>query len=158
VRQSWRLLTPRGARLHRVIPAPVAILLTFLCVVLSLVFFRAANVHDALHVVATMAGFHGAGTGFAAFPYLNDIPTVSRFMASLKPALLALAICFSIVWGMPNTQEILGQLPHDQVRTPSLLPRLMWSASATWSLGIAMLFCISLLLLDASTRFLYFQF
>jgi len=158
VNHAWRLLTPRGSPLHRVVPAPFMIILTFLCAVFANVFFRAADVHDALHVVATMSGIHGMGPGFAAFPYLGDIPSVSRFMASLKSAAAALSICFFIVWALPNTQEILGQLPDDQVRMPSLLPRLAWRVSAAWSLGIAGLLCVTILLLDASTRFLYFQF
>jgi alginate O-acetyltransferase complex protein AlgI len=158
VNHAWRLWTPRGSRLHRMVPAPFMIGLTFLCAVVAMVFFRAAGVHDAVHIVETMAGLHGAGTSFAGFPYLAEIPTVSRFMGSLKSASLALGVCFFIVWAMPNTQEILGQLPNDQVRKPSLLPGLRWRASAVWSLGIAALFCMTLLLLDASTRFLYFQF
>jgi alginate O-acetyltransferase complex protein AlgI len=158
VNHAWRLLTPPRSRFHRVVPGPFMVVLTFLCVLFGLVFFRAGSVHDAVHMVATMVGLHGAGSSFAAFPYLGEIPSVSRFMGSLKSASLALGVCFFIVWGLPNTQEILGQLPHDQVRMPSLLPRLTWRVSAAWSLGIAALFCLSLLLLDASTRFLYFQF
>jgi D-alanyl-lipoteichoic acid acyltransferase DltB (MBOAT superfamily) len=158
VNHAWRLLTPRGSRLHQVVPAPFMIVLTFVCAVVAMVFFRAANIHDAFHIIATMAGLHGSGTSFSAFPYLNEIPSVSVFMAHLKTAAAALAVCFFIVWAMPNTQEILGQLPHDQVRLPSLLPQLKWRVSAVWSVCIATLFCITLLLINASTRFLYFQF
>jgi D-alanyl-lipoteichoic acid acyltransferase DltB (MBOAT superfamily) len=158
VNHAWRLWTPKGTRLYRALPEPCMILLTFLCALLGMVFFRAAGVQDAVNIVATMAGLHGVGTGFAAFPYLSEIPTMSKFMGNLKSASLVLGACFFIVWAMPNTQEILGQLPNDQVRMPSLLPRLRWRVSAAWSMGIAVLFCLSLLLLDASTRFLYFQF
>jgi len=158
INHAWRLLTPPGSRLHRAVPRPCMVILTFVCVLVGLVYFRAANIRDASHIVATMAGLHGAGPGFAAFPYLGEIPSVSRFLTHLGPAVAAVAVCFFIVWGLPNTQEILGRLPHDQVRMPSLFPRLAWRPSMAWSLGIATLFCVALLLLDASTRFLYFQF
>ncbi|HEY4381375.1 MAG TPA: MBOAT family O-acyltransferase [Acidobacteriaceae bacterium] len=158
VNHAWRLFTPPGSRLHRVVPAPFMVLLTFICVLFGLVLFRAANVHDAAHIVATMAGIHGAGPSFAAFQYLSEIPSVSRFMVHESSAIATLAICFFIVWALPNTQEILGQLPRDQVRKPSLLPRLTWRPSALWSFGITLLLCAAILLLDASTRFLYFQF
>jgi len=158
INHAWRLLTPRGSRLHRAIPVPCAIVLTFLCVLLALVFFRANNTHDALHIVATMTGRYGLGPAFAAFPYLSEIPSISQFMARTGTAAAGLATCFIIVWALPNTQEILGQLPHDHVRMPSLLPRLTWRISTVWSLGITLVFCLSVLLLDASTRFLYFQF
>jgi alginate O-acetyltransferase complex protein AlgI len=158
VNHAWRLLTPRGSRLHRVVPAPFMIALTFLCAVVANVFFRAACVHDARIIIATMAGLHGSGPSFAAFPYLSEIPSVSRFMTNVKSTVAALSACFFIVWALPNTQEFLGQLPHDQVRMPSLLPRLTWRPTAVWSMGIALMFCMAILLLDASTRFLYFQF
>jgi D-alanyl-lipoteichoic acid acyltransferase DltB (MBOAT superfamily) len=158
INHGWRLLTPRESRFHQAIPAPCAVALTFLCVLVGMIFFRAESVRDAAHIVATMAGLHGAGTPFAAFPYLNEIPGVSRFMASFATAASALGACFFIVWALPNTQEILGQLPHGLVRMPSLLPRLTWRISTAWSLATTLLFCASILLLDASTRFLYFQF
>ncbi len=158
VNHAWRLLTPRGSRLHQAVPAPCMIVLSFAGFVASLVFFRAASLQDALHVLATMAGWHGAGPGFHAFPYLGEIPSVSHFLTSERWAIAALSLCCFIVWGFPNTQEMLGQLAHDRVRTPSLLPRLAWRVSVAWSLSIALLFCLSILLLDASTRFLYFQF
>lgn len=154
----WRILTPRESRFHKVVPAPFMVLLTFLSAVVAMVFFRAANVRDAMRIVATMAGLHGVGPTFAAFPYLNEIPSVSSFMAHAGTAAAALAVCFFIVWALPNTQEILNQIPDDQVRKPSLLPRLLWRPTLPWSLAITALLCASLLLLDASTRFLYFQF
>jgi D-alanyl-lipoteichoic acid acyltransferase DltB (MBOAT superfamily) len=52
VHQCWR-------KLKRPLPAPLAWLLTFAFVVVALVFFRSANMHQALQVVQSMFGFHG---------------------------------------------------------------------------------------------------
>jgi len=110
------------------------------------------------HRLQTMCGVHGRGPDFGAFPYLTHIPPTSKFLSHFSTAALSLLICFFIVWALPNTQEILGQLPKDEVRKPSILPNLRWRPTATWSLGLTFVFCLAILLLDASTSFLYFQF
>jgi D-alanyl-lipoteichoic acid acyltransferase DltB (MBOAT superfamily) len=158
VNHAWRLWTPRGHRLHQVVPAPVMILLTFVCVLVGMVFFRAANVGDGCYVVGTMFGLHGAGTAYAGFPYLDELPAISKFMGNLKLATPAIGFALLIVWGAPNTQEILGQTDKDHVWLPTLLPRLKWRPNAVWSLGITAMFVAVILMLDAMTRFLYFQF
>ena len=158
VNHAWRYLTPRGSRFHDVVPAPFLILLTFVSFLVSLVFFRAANVHDAVYILGTMAGLHGAGPSFASNPNVADLPTIAFFLKSAKGCIGSLAACFFIVWALPNTQEILNQMPKDHVRHPSLLPRLYWRPTAVWSIGLTGVLCMAILMLDASTRFLYFQF
>ena len=157
INHGWRALTPSGSRWNEVVPAPVMIVLTFLSVVATHIFFRAASVHDGLYVMGTMTGFHH-GPAFADFPYLSEIPNTSPFFHSLNSAILTIGLCFFIAWAMPNTQEMLGTLPKDAVRMPSILPRLYWRMSPAWTVGILLLFCFSLLLLDAGGSFLYFQF
>ena len=158
INHGWRLLTPRGHRLHRVVPAPFMIALTFVCVLVGLVFFRATSVSDGGYVVGTMFGVHGIGADYVSFPYLAAIPSISKFLVHLKPTLAVIGVCLLIVWGMPNTQEILAQTEKDHVWLPTLMPGLKWRVNAYWSLGITAVFAIVILLLDASTRFLYFQF
>jgi len=51
-----------------------------------------------------------------------------------------------------------GNWRRRETRKSSLLRRLSWSPSVSWSLGLTALFLVSILLLDASKRFLYFQF
>lgn len=158
INHAWRLLTPKGSRFHRVLPVPFTVLLTFLCVLVGMIFFRANDVHDALYIISTLGGMHGAGTPFAQFSYLSEIPSISKFLTHIGTAAGALAICFFIVWAFPNTQEILAQVPKGSMPARSLLPYLKWRVSFAWSACLAMLFCAVLLLLDSSTRFLYFQF
>ena len=105
-----------------------------------------------------MTGLHGLGPAFASTPALADLPTIAFYLKSVHGSACALAACSFIVWALPNTQEILGQTPHDHVRYPSLLPRLFWRPTAAWSLSLTSVLCMVLLMLDASTRFLYFQF
>jgi alginate O-acetyltransferase complex protein AlgI len=158
INHAWRLLTPNGHRLHAKLPAPVAVVLTFLGVLASLVFFRANGVQDAIYVLSTMVGVHGLDTSFASNPWIQNMPNNSFFLRTLGPTSIAVALCFFIVWAMPNTQEILDQVSHETVRLPSLLPKLKWQPSALWSIALTVLFCAAILMLDANTQFLYFQF
>ena len=129
--------------------------LTFLAVHLSLVFFRAASVQDAGYVVGSMLGVHH-GASFAAFPWLSELPNISRCLANPSECVAVIASCFAIAWLAPNTQQILGQAPGEELAGAG--PRFRWRVSAMWSVIVSVLFCLSILLLDASTRFLYFQF
>ena len=158
INHAWRLFTPKGHPLHAKLPTPAAVLLTFAGVVVSLVFFRAQSVSDAFYVLGTMAGLHGAGSAFVGNPLIRAIPTMSWFLHSPVSASVAVSLCFFVVWAMPNTQEILGQKPHDEVRLPSVMPNFEWKPSAVWSVALTILFCASILLLDANAQFLYFQF
>lgn len=158
INHAWRLLTPKGHRLHGKLPVPASILLTFFAVLSASVFFRADGVHDALYILGTMTGFHGHGLPYIGNPWIHSIVNTSNFLKSPGKAALALAFCFFIAWGMPNTQEILGQKGDDSIRWPSLLPKLTWHPTLKWSLGLSVLFAASILLLDANAAFLYFQF
>ena len=158
VNHGWRFLTPRGSRFHGVVPKPLLVLLTFLCAHVALVFFRAGSTREGLYVLGTIFGFHGLGTSFAAYPFLGRIPKFSSFETGEAATMAVLAFCFVIVWVMPNTQEILGQLGPNDAPSRSLFPNFRWKPTATWSVGIAALFCVAILMLDASARFLYFQF
>jgi alginate O-acetyltransferase complex protein AlgI len=158
INHAWRLFTPKGHPLHGKLPAPVSVLITFVAVLTGQVFFRANSVHDAMYVLRTMAGAHGLGLPFAANPSVSHILNTSSFLRTARGALGAVSIGLFIAWAMPNTQEILGQLEHDSVRWPSLLPRLSWRPTAVWSLTVALLFGVSILMLDANAAFLYFQF
>ena len=158
VNHAWRLWTPTGSRMHGKLPAPVSVVLTFLCVTVSLVFFRANGVKDALYVLGTMVGAHGAGPSFAGNPWIHSIPTTSFFLLKLPSASLTVALCLFATWALPNTQEILGQINRDLTRLPSLLPNLTWRPTIAWSTGLTVLFCVAILMLEANAQFLYFQF
>ena len=159
INHAWRYLTPRGSRFHDVVPAPFLVLLTFVSFLVSLVFFRASNVHEAVYILGSMSGFHGLGNAYVSNPGVADLPTIAFFLKKLSGCVMSLAVCLLIIWAFPNTQEILNQLPKDHARHPSLIAaRLLWRPTMIWSFGLTGLFCMVILMLDASTRFLYFQF
>lgn len=137
---TWRTFVPETNILRRMLIKPVRLVLTYLCVVLAFVFFRAESLHDAWVVFAGLLGRHGSGepVGMAA--------------------LLLLAGLFAIVWSMPNTQEILGEEQRldnanwNLVRVPRWSPTLGW-----WGLAAAaLLLCV--MSSGRAAAFLYFQF
>ena len=84
--------------------------------------------------------------------------SVGAFSGPLSKELLVVAAGLFIVWAMPNTQQILGRQSEGDVDFPSLMPRLRWQPTALASLAIMLLLCASILMLDSSGTFLYFQF
>lgn len=158
INHAWRLLTPKGHWLHNKLPIPASIGITFLAVLMGHIFFRANSVHDAVYVLGSMVGAHGFGGSFGSNSSISHIVNTSAFLRNAVSAGITVALCFLIVWTMPNTQEILGQLGPEGVRWPSLLPKLSWRPTAAWSLIVTILFGLSILFLDANASFLYFQF
>jgi hypothetical protein len=93
-------------------------------------------------MLAGMAGLHGAGlalpaSGKAAIRAVQDV--------------LWLATLYAIVWGMPNSQQIMGQAKDG-------LARLTWRPSLPWAVGMGLAAGIGLLSLGGTGEFLYFQF
>jgi alginate O-acetyltransferase complex protein AlgI len=143
INHVWRIFSPKDNWLHRKRAAPASVLITFLSVVVSLIFFRAHTTHQAFYVLGSMAGLHHHA---------------ADARISLTVPLLQLAIVYFIVWSMPNTQDILRQRDHGTESLPSLLTGFHWRPSFVWSLALTLLFCASILMFDSSGSFLYFQF
>ncbi len=125
-----------------------AVLLTFLCVVVAMVFFRASSVGAALAMLSGMVGLSELSTKFD------------------KSDFLTLAVLLGFVWSMPNVQQWMAQ-----VRTALDAPSrenwlLRWLPVAAWSptpavgvaIGVLAFFALAVAFSVAPTEFLYFQF
>ncbi len=142
VNHAWRLF--KGAAGLREKPAIstrlASTLLTYLCVIVAQVFFRAGSTGDAVHFLTSMTGRHGIGS-------LSGVSHSS---------LLLTAAGFFIVWFLPNTQEILGQAGSAiQSRHWSWLA---WKPIWQWSAALGVLFFLAVMSFRSSATFLYFQF
>ena len=115
VNHGWRALkTSWGWRLDSENPLArcSAVLLTFVCVVVALVFFRAADMPAALNMLAGMGGMRG----IVVHPSLLEVPGVMQLTQvlgvpvgeapyfSLK-RLLPVGVFLVVVWTLPNTQQ-----------------------------------------------------
>jgi alginate O-acetyltransferase complex protein AlgI len=116
--------------------------ITFLCVTVAWVFFRAESVGEATGMLRAMAGVNG----WLAAPL--DLTDLYEYRDQiLIAALLAVALI------APNTQEwIMGE---GRVRT-AVVPR--WRFTPIWAGVAAACFLFTLTRLSAVSEFIYFNF
>lgn len=147
VGKGWKLDSDRW--LHKT----SAVLLTFSCVVIAMVFFRA---HDLSAALAVLSGMLGMNTS-AADLHL----TQGQAFTFLKIALL-----LAFVWTMPNIGQwmshfrtALNARPHEHWSTRSL-PFTTWKPTPLFGVAIGVLgfFALVCAFSAAPTEFLYFQF
>ncbi|MBB5059901.1 D-alanyl-lipoteichoic acid acyltransferase DltB (MBOAT superfamily) [Granulicella aggregans] len=125
------------------------VLLTFSCVVLGQVFFRANSVPDAMNLLRSMISVRSVGAASVMF----DSASFSKAM---------IVIGFIIVWTFPNTQQILARYkPALQLAPSDGKPgrlAIFWQPNLIWGmlLGVVLLGC--LIQIQVPSTFLYFQF
>ena len=145
----------------------LAILVTFLAVVVGWVFFRADSFLTAERMLKTM--FISSPSGVT--PVYADIIQASQLAkwlgllgAEPSPELLLIAALGALsvitLW-MPNTQQIIGRYywaPHKSAETAPSGVTGRWAPNAGWAMVIAIAGVWALLGLTTVSEFLYFQF
>ena len=154
---AWRVFRgghPRPERSRWVARATHAgcVLVTFSAVLLAQIFFRAPGTRVALTMLAGMLGLHRGMVPLP--PDLVFSPSTAAFFP--------LAVGFFIVWGLPNTQQILAKFKPAIELAPSDREsgRFHWFWRPTPILGFVMgavIFAV-LVKMEIPTTFLYFQF
>ena len=141
----------------RLLPAavgrPLAVLGTFLAVMVAFVLFRSENVLVTLSILLGMVGFRGQGG--VAVP-----PAAGLWIAAL----------LSIAWALPNTQQLLarhhpGFDPYGHLETGPGVPErvsgvpaaLAWQPGLAWAVFCGVLFVAALLrmMVEGHVEFLY---
>jgi alginate O-acetyltransferase complex protein AlgI len=159
VNHGWRALTGNRLRTPSAPRTIVAGALTFLCVVVAWVPFRAASFAATETILASMAGWHGwlPASADVAVLFGEAAPRWTgawRWVAVLLPA----------VWLLPNTQEFFSRygtlvMPR---REPDRLPlRVLgfrWRMSSFWAYATAIIAVIAVLYCSRASEFIYFQF
>ena len=133
VAHGWRRFSP-----YR-LPVAVSLPLTFVCVVIAWVFFRAATFTQAFDILLSMSGLQGTG--------LTDIALIPDLSSTL--ALLAFAAL--LVWFTPNALSLTQRLGQAPV-IPSYAP-VCYSA-----LGVLAAVALLKTYASGSYAFIYFQF
>jgi hypothetical protein len=148
-----------------------AVALTFLCVIVAMVFFRAADVPTALRMLSGMVGLNAAalvdpllaidqGYGAAGPTLLQRLGQIAR--ADFTPIVVLLLF----VWGLPNTQQWMRHYPTALNWRPRAHWLDRWMPVATWrpvraiglGVGVFSFFALARAFSAAPTEFLYFQF
>jgi D-alanyl-lipoteichoic acid acyltransferase DltB (MBOAT superfamily) len=117
-------------------------LLTFLCVVVAFVFFRAGTVDSALGILK-------AGVG------LSPVPSSATGLG-----VLWIVFAMAVSWLLPNSQEWIGT---DNVQNRDFGPQpvdhpLFWKPNSIWGYAMISFTFFTITWLNESLEFLYFQF
>ena len=176
IAHAWRFMkTRRGIPLDGGGRWRVAgsVLLTFLCAMVALVFFRAPDVPTALNVLGGMIGLHGTTlpSPVRALPFAEPLAAAAHIgigKLSLFDASLAVRIVLflTVVWALPNAYQWLRDYPTalSMNTKPSWLEQFMsaarWRPKLGYALAVGGFSAMSLLYVfsSAPTEFLYFQF
>jgi len=139
--------------------------LTFLCVVVAWVFFRANHFSTAGHILLGMAGRNGIVSAHGSLHSLNfagGLPLLFFANVDSFQVLTSLVPALAIIWALPNTQEWMQLVETMRPRRLlSLEPLLQWQPARWWTWAVfGVIFAVSLLTLSAGkpSEFLYFQF
>ena len=144
--------------------------LTFLAVVIAWVFFRAADVGSAVHMLKGMAGLNGVSLpiglqGDARFAWLANSGAVFQGLltnanATAAEAIAWIGVLLMAVWLLPNTQQFTRDFDPavGPVAAPATLARLKWRPSPRWAMFSGGVLALGLLSLNRVSAFLYFQF
>ncbi|MDH7974959.1 MBOAT family protein [Sphingomonas sp. AR_OL41] len=131
--------------------------LTFTCVVVGWVFFRADSVPSALLMLRGMVGACDAGC-FTAFEPSEVVPNAKVLLAQLAAALAA-------VWLLPNTYQIISTYRpfrgFDTDAIPTIARSIRWRPDSwiwTIAIGAAAGIAIVTIFANPASEFLYFQF
>lgn len=111
------------------LPNKLAWLMTFLCVVAAWVFFRAANIQDAMNILAAMSGFNGFSLKYAVLGRAHE-------------RILYLIVLVLILLKIPETNQIVDK----------------FKPSWRWCVAVMILLAACLFNLNRVSEFLYFQF
>lgn len=172
INHAWRYVT-RGALVRwetRRSYRAMSTALTFLAVVAAWVFFRAPSFHGAFNLLGGMAGTHGLALPNALQPVVTKLTghhtsfvqfvgpwqVLSPYgIAEAKKYLVLIAISAAVVWGCPNSQQVVARLtqPANATRLRQTYPVALLSGLGC---GVTFIFC--LLFLARKAEFLYFQF
>lgn len=142
VNHGWRLYRGgKAAAMERSLwNRAGGVLLTYLCVLVGQVFFRAESTADALHLLAAMVGLHHGAP-------IYHLPGLAIILVAWYP----------IVWFFPNTQEIIGESSSALFDIP-IWRRIRYAPTWSWAVSMAVLFLAAILFVANSATFLYFQF
>lgn len=170
INHGWRaLLAQLNMPLLTTANRFLAPLLTFLCVVLAWVYFRAPDLASAHHMLQAMFGTAEGAQHLsrALLGQITEFPLLVVLQPVLQDAKSA-AICATvalaalIAFALPNPLDLMGDA-HPALAEPGLqrsrsLLRLQWRPSWPWALFTASLLLTCVSFATRPSPFLYFQF
>ncbi|MGA7383719.1 MAG: MBOAT family O-acyltransferase [Methylocella sp.] len=176
VNHAWRVYGLKPPNLPRRFPLRFLIgvgqvALTFACVLVAQIFFRANSVGGALSVLSGMAGLHGFDPAYVPARFAAMLGGLGAALAHwgwITQAMpeswppknpLGILLRFVIIFALPNTQQIMAKFAPYLAKVEA--PRwklLLWEPQVQWAAALGVLLFLDLMSLNYSPPFLYFQF
>jgi len=158
INHAWRIFRPKQQGQAAEDSAPVhvsKVLLTYGAVLIGAIFFRAPSCASAMHLLAGMIGLHGGGANAEALLHLAPDATIGGGIRQLA----WIAALYVIVWGAPNTQQIMCDVePALGKFTPPRQLWLKWRLNLPWAIAVGVGAVAAMMSIGNSSEFLYFQF
>lgn len=176
INHAWRLVGPRllGSReRYERIMRPSGFAITFFCVVVAMVVFRATSVGAARNIFAGMFGFHTLALPAHIAERLEHLlPALQSFVAvssgqlgrTIEPACAWTAALLFIALVLPNSLQLTSRFEpalayetHGR-RGSFLLFDQLWRPSFAWAFVLSALAAAVMMRLSGESEFLYWQF
>lgn len=155
----------------------VATLLTFLCVVVAWIFFRAESFASAMLLLKGCFGYGGIslpsklGTFADSLGYLENFRTSGvtfggvflnipglGSVGGIVPFARLLVLGLLIVWFVPNSQQIFNYVEQTGKKVRLFTGKISWQPRPIVGLIMGCVFCLAISQLDKVSTFLYYQF
>jgi len=156
INHAWRLT---GAKLWRDKASyqrfmqPVGFVITFLCVVASMVLFRSTNMTSMSAILRGMAGLHGLKGLSGMAPEVS----LSSMLFWIFAAAFIAFLCPDTLQVLGRYEPALGWKPAPSERQ-AWVTRIAWSPSLAWAVVVSIIATIGILHLGGQSEFLYWQF
>lgn len=154
INHMWRKFAPANKHLCRIISSSiysyVAWLLTFLCVIIAWVFFRASNIDVALSILGSMVDIIGIKSSIESLSLTES----SYYIYFAGAALIAFIL--------PNTAEIFSDAnaTYEKItkRTEAVVSKLVFKPGPLWMSLLGAILGAAFFYQAKTTEFIYWQF
>ena len=147
---------------------PLGVVLTVLCVVVSMVLFRSPTMNTASTLFQGMFGLHGVALPERIFSSLGPLASFARrvgvtsglgFDFAFVQSMIWIVVLAGIVFVCPNTLRILSlHEPALGWKSAPRYPAVAWQPSLAWALVISAVAVVTITRLGGPSEFLYWQF
>jgi D-alanyl-lipoteichoic acid acyltransferase DltB (MBOAT superfamily) len=163
---SWRKLPLTKTLSHFAMYRLSCILLTYVMVTLAMVLFRSHSVPTALSLYQSLfswsdflALLDGQLTHHVHQPIISDLCRQLKIELSPLQKLLPVLLCLHLwVWLMPNLQQIFAERQYASSTLKMPATRFLWQPTMGWLALTILSLTFSLMALDQTSEFVYFQF
>jgi alginate O-acetyltransferase complex protein AlgI len=160
INHAWRNITASATHPQLRIPAAVCWMLTYGCVVLSWVIFRADSTESAWRIYQALFNLQSLQWDFNIHqPVISDICRQLGWKVSAAWKILPVLVFLQLwVWFLPNLQHLMRTYNLTPTALPDNSSAWRWSPEWRWAVLTALALAASLMALHDTGDFIYFQF